>query len=378
MSSVLFVSLMNGASWGGSEEIWFQTALYAAGTGRKVGCALYPWPGKESKIQRLADAGCQIFLLPNKGRQKRNILERIQNKITKKITVRRFIKNLPVDQYDAVVVNQGYFEVITNVWKDFYKQLPKYALIYHNYQEKERFKAEKARILENWVQHAHINLFASARIKQILEGWFKHPIDNGDILLNPITFQPPADYTPYPPLQNGHLVFVMLAALDVRRKAQDNLIKVLSTVKWKERNWVLHLYGDGIDKTKLAQMIQENAMQEKITLKGHVNDVKSVLQNTHVLFQVTNIDAMPLAVVEAMAMSRPVIASRIGDMPYWVDHNKTGWICENSSPEEIDRVLEIAWSRKDEWNEMGKRSFDVFKKKFADAPEERLLKQLGV
>ena len=369
---------MNGATWGGSEEIWFQTALYAARSGRKVGCVLYPWPGKESRIQQLVDAGCRIYLLPNKGRQKRNLIERIQNKITKKITVKRYIKNLPVHEYDAVVINQGYFEVITNVWKNFYQQLPKYALIYHNYQKNERFKPAKARILNNWVRHAHVNLFASKKIKEILEEWFARPIPNGDVLLNPITFQPPADYTVYPALQNGNFVFVMLAALDVRRKAQDKLIEVLSSGKWKERNWVLHLYGDGIDKKKLENLIKEREIEHKIALKGHVSDVKTVLHHTHLLFQITNIDAMPLAVVEAMAMSRPVIVSKIGDMPYWVQHNTTGWVCENATTEEIDKILEFAWNKRDQWNEMGRRSFEAFKKKFTDAPEERLLKQLGI
>lgn len=378
MLSVLFVSLMNGATWGGSEEIWYQTALYAAKTGRKVGCVLYPWPGKESRIQRLKDAGCKVYLLPNKGRKKRNLLERIQNKITKKIIVRRFIKKLPVDEYDAVIVNQGYFEVLSNVWKNFYQRLPRYAVLYHNYREKERFKTEKVQILQSWVMNAHINLFASQRIKKILEAWFNKSITNGDVLLNPITFQPPADITSYPSLYNGNYIFLMLAALDVRRKAQHHLIEALSSRKWKGRNWELHLYGEGIDKKKLEVLIREKGMEEKIFLKGHVREVKMILQNSHLLFQVTNIDAMPLAVVEAMAMSRPVIVSRIGDMPLWVEPNVNGWICENSSPEEIDEVLEKAWTQKEQWSEMGKHSFHIFKNKFVDSPEERLLKQLGV
>ena len=50
MKSVLFISLMNGAAWGGSEELWFQTALYAANNGYKVGCAFYEWPQKGGTV----------------------------------------------------------------------------------------------------------------------------------------------------------------------------------------------------------------------------------------------------------------------------------------------------------------------------------------
>jgi hypothetical protein len=41
MKSVLFISLMNGGAWGGSEELWFQTALYAAKHGYKKQAVLF-------------------------------------------------------------------------------------------------------------------------------------------------------------------------------------------------------------------------------------------------------------------------------------------------------------------------------------------------
>jgi glycosyltransferase involved in cell wall biosynthesis len=378
MSSILFISMMNGGAWGGSEELWYQTALHAAQSGRRVGCVVYHWSGKEARMKKLEDAGCRIYYLPNKGRQKRNLIERIQNKITKKITVRKYISKLPVDEYDLVVLNQGYFEVTMPVWRNFFRRLNKYALLYHNYREDETFKEDKAQVLKNWVQHASINLFASKRIGAILEKRFGEKISNAAVLVNPITFHPPNQLTPYPVLEDGKYVFVMLAALDVRRKAQDRLITVLSSSKWRERNCVLHLYGEGVDRKKLEVLIESNNAADKIFLKGHVSDVRSVLENAHLLLQITNIDAMPLAVVEAMAMSRPLVVSRIGDMPDWVEPNVNGWICDNASLEEIDRVLEQAWNERDKWEEMGRESFRIFSKKFVASPAMHLLQQLGV
>ena len=78
MPSLFFLSLMNGAAWGGSEELWFRTAIYAAGKNHKVACAFYYWNEKEEKIEALKKAGCQVYLLPNKGRTKKNLLEKIR------------------------------------------------------------------------------------------------------------------------------------------------------------------------------------------------------------------------------------------------------------------------------------------------------------
>lgn len=375
MPSVFFISLMAGSAWGGSEELWYRTALLAQSRGWKVGCSVYYWADKEKKMQVLDDAGAAIYYFPNKGRTKKNLLERVQNKISK-WKIKKVIADLPVDEYDIVVVNQGAFENTTPAWRDFYKRLDRYVVLYHNYKEHEVLKGIKKAAVQNWISHAQANLFASRRIIEILQQNSGINIVNDEILLNPISFPLPSDASPFPPLQSGQYRFIVLAALELWRKAQDNLIKALSSQKWKERNWTLHLYGEGKDRQKLAELIRTNDLEKKIFLEGHSNDVRPVLQNAHLLFQITHIDAMPLSVVEALAIGRPVVVSKIGDMPYWVEEGENGWIAENASVEEIDRTLEKAWQQKEHWPQLGLNAFARFKKKFTGSAEEKLLEKI--
>jgi hypothetical protein len=65
--SVLFLSLMNSAAWGGSEEIWYKAALYLAKKDHQVGICCFNWPEKEEKLQQLTNAGCELFLLPGRN-----------------------------------------------------------------------------------------------------------------------------------------------------------------------------------------------------------------------------------------------------------------------------------------------------------------------
>jgi len=245
--SVFFISLMAGSPWGGSEELWYKTALLAQRNGWKVGCAVYYWTEKEKKMQAIKDGGAQIYYFPNKGRSKRNLLERIQNKISKQKT-KSFLPTLPVNKYDLVVVSMGAFENTTPAWRDFYQRLDRYIILYHNYKEHEVLKGLKKEAVQNWLSQAQLNLFASRRIIEILQQNSKIEITNAEILLNPISFSVPTNPAPYPQLQNNQYRFVMLAALETWRKAQDNLIIALSSDKWKQRNWTLHLYGDGKDR----------------------------------------------------------------------------------------------------------------------------------
>jgi glycosyltransferase involved in cell wall biosynthesis len=375
MPSVFFISLMAGSPWGGSEELWYKTALYAGKKGWKVGCAVYYWRSKEDRMQVLKDAGAVVYYLPNKGRSKRNLFERIQNKISK-ARLKKFIQSLPITEYDLVVVNQGAFEVTTAAWRDYYKNLYKYIVLYHNYKEHEVLKGEKKAAVQNWSSHARLNLFASRRIAEVLQANSGITPPKADILLNPISFDPPLTYTPYPPLQNGNYRFVMLAALEVWRKAQDNLVNALSSEKWKGRNFTLHLYGEGKDKHSLQELISKAGLQNKVFLEGNTNDAGSVLQNTHLLLQLTHIDAMPLSVVEALAIGRPVAASRIGDMPDWITEGENGWISSGASIEQIDSALERAWQQREQWPRMGENAFATFKRKFPASAEDKLLEQI--
>ena len=71
MPSVFFVSLMSASPWGGSEELWYRTAMKALENKWTVGCAVYHWPEKEKRLEPLRHAGAQIIYLPNKGRSKK-------------------------------------------------------------------------------------------------------------------------------------------------------------------------------------------------------------------------------------------------------------------------------------------------------------------
>jgi glycosyltransferase involved in cell wall biosynthesis len=369
---------MNGSAWGGSEELWYRTALYSAARGHKIACAVYCWEDKNEKLKELEDAGCIIYELPNKGRKKRTLYDKLHYKLFTPVQLKRFILSLPINDYDLTLINQGGYEILSNPWKKFYKKLKCYALLFHNYRKKDTFKTKQRTILKAWITNASYNLFASDEIRNLMEDQLQITIANAGTLINPITFDSPLHAIPYPLLVNNNYVLVMLAALDVKRKAQDKLIQTLSSAKWKNRNWLLYLYGEGKDRYLLKQLIVKNEMQEKIFLKGFNTDVKKVLQDAHLLLQLTEMDAMPLSVVEAMAVGRPVIATNLGDIPAWIHNGKNGWISPDTSIENMDMTIEEAWQKREYWEEIGKASFEIFRKKYPLSPEKYFFDQLDI
>lgn len=376
MPSIFFISLMNGLPWGGSEELWYRSALYAAQKGWKVGCAIYHWKEKEEKIEKLARAGCAVYWLPNDGRKKESMADTLRYKLTK-YRLKKYIKNLPVKDFEMVVINQGGFEIHTSAWRNYYRHLNHYALLFHNYNKHETWSNSKKQAIRNWISKANKNLFASDQIRISLQQQLDISITNSATLINPVTISPPETTTPYPSTDNGEYLFAMFAALETNRKAQDNLIKALSAPKWKERSWKLMLYGEGKDRKELEKLVTELKLANKVYLKGHTINITGEMKAAHIILQVTHMDAMPISVVEAMALSRPVIVSEVGDMPVWVKEDINGFVSPDASIESINATLEKAWNNRNSWPEMGKKSFEIFKEKYPVAIEASFLKQLG-
>lgn len=365
---------MNGAAWGGSEELWYKTALYLANNGAKTGCAVYAWPQKEERLKGLESAGCAVYRFPQRDKSGNKAMKLLK-KIRHQKSLQRIVDALPLTDYETIVINLGGFEIYAAQWKNLYKRLSRYALVFHNYNETHLFSLRQKRILRAWIQNASVNLFAAAPIKKMLERALNLQLNNGAVFINPITFAPPAQAIPFPPPPNGTYVFAVFAALDVSRKAQDKLINVLSTRQWKQRPWQLRLYGEGGDKALLQKLIDDAGLQTKVFLKGHTGNVAGAMRESHLVLQLTAVDAMPLSVMEAMAVGRPLAVTRIGDMPAWVHEEENGWVC-NSDEESINACLEKAWQRRDEWEAMGLRSFQIFRQRFPVQTEEAFLERL--
>jgi glycosyltransferase involved in cell wall biosynthesis len=365
--SVLFISAMNGDPWGGSEEFWYRTAIWMAQNGYEVGCCVYSWPkGNQDKIAALQEAGCRVSLLPNPKLAKNPF-----HKMMVRGKAFRMLKKLCKQPWALVCINQGGYEDVTHrPFRNLHKRLGKFVLTYHNYNDNHRLSKGRIKNLETWISKAQLNMADAARIFESVNKVSGLTVPKQHVLINPITIRYQSEPLAWPELDEDRYVFSLIAQLDMRRKAQDVMVKALSTEKWKARNWVLYIYGNGNDMQHLKVLINEKGLDNKVKLMGFTRHVNVALQKTHLLLQVTHIDAMPLSVSEAMNMARPCIVSRVGDMPLWVNHGKNGYIAGSVTETGIDEALEEAWQNRQNWKQMGLEAHTVFKAKYPQPYEK--------
>jgi glycosyltransferase involved in cell wall biosynthesis len=377
MASILFISLMNSDAWGGSEVLWFSTAKYAIQKGDNVTCLVYDWPEKKQKLQELQSQGAVIVYIPNYGRAKKNLQERLYFELITRLHQKLFIAKFNFAAFDFVVVNQGGFmDVVKGPWKQVYQKLPPYVLTFHNYSATHNFSKKEQTLLQLWIDNACKAMVAANKIADVITAQIHSIQKPFAIFFNPLSIQQTNGITAFPLLHEGNYKIIMLAQLDVNRKAQDNLIKALANPIWKNRNYVLEIYGDGEHFNLLNKLIVELDLTNKVFLKGKTNTVALVLEQAHLVLQITHADAMPISVIEAMSKSRAVIVSDVGDMPLWIKNNETGWVALNATVEAITNVLEIAWQNREHWEAMGKNAFQFFDKHFPTMAEEQFYNQL--
>jgi glycosyltransferase involved in cell wall biosynthesis len=110
--------------------------------------------------------------------------------------------------------------------------------------------------------------------------------------------------------EKGHGV-----ALDALRRLVERLPQVR-----------LIIAGDGPTAAEVARMAAP--LGDAVVLAGYRDDVMEFLDATDVLLHPSRTEAFPTALLEAMAASVPVVATRVGGIPEIVVHGRTGVLVE--------------------------------------------------
>jgi len=72
--------------------------------------------------------------------------------------------------------------------------------------------------------------------------------------------------------------------------------------------------------------VADYGLQQHLHLTGLCEDMPALYRELDVLVGSSHSEAMPLALMEAMASGLPVVATRVGGVPDMVEHGQTGWL----------------------------------------------------
>ena len=95
-----------------------------------------------------------------------------------------------------------------------------------------------------------------------------------------------------------------------------------------KRNYTarLTMVGPDVDgaMVKVKTLAQEKNLEINFTGKLSKQQWIALSKNSNVFINTTNIDNMPVSVIEAMALGMPVVSTNVGGLPYLIDDTKDG------------------------------------------------------
>ncbi len=145
-------------------------------------------------------------------------------------------------------------------------------------------------------------------------------------------------------LQDGQPVVLMPARL-TRWKGQAVLLRALARLGRSDLRCILvgSDQGRGYYRQELERMIRRLGIDGIVHIDDHCQDMPAALKLSDVVVHAsTDPEGFGRTIVEAQAMGRPVIASRLGAPPEMVDPGRTGWLVAPGDADALAGALAVA------------------------------------
>ena len=143
--------------------------------------------------------------------------------------------------------------------------------------------------------------------------------------------------------------FVLLVGRNDPVKGVKYLIDAFDKIKPEFPDFKLVLAGEGLPEGKLP-----------------LEKVREKMRDCYCLAVPSISEGLPRVILEAMALAKPVVASRVGGIPELVKDNETGFLTEPGNAVELAGKLRILLRDKNMAIKMGKRGRELVQGKFSN------------
>ncbi len=156
-------------------------------------------------------------------------------------------------------------------------------------------------------------------------------VKNISIISNPV-----ADIPPYETKEKNKIISVSRL---IKLKSLDTLILAFAKISPKYPNWSLDIWGDGVQREFLQNLIKSLNLNEKIKLCGSTRDIVSKLKQANIFVFSSKYEGFPNALCEAMMSRLPVIYTNISGSDELIIPNETGLLVERENVEQLAEAL---------------------------------------
>jgi glycosyltransferase involved in cell wall biosynthesis len=159
-------------------------------------------------------------------------------------------------------------------------------------------------------------------------------------------------------------------------KGHRYLIEALSLLNCKDVQWRCTFLGEGELESELRALTTKHHLSDKVMFPGFCEDVFSVLLKADVFVLPSLHEGSPNALIEAMGIGMPCIASNVGGIRDLLENEKNGIRIPSQDSAALAEALHRMLTEPNFAKELGKNARGTIQRKFNSAESIRKLEEI--
>jgi glycosyltransferase involved in cell wall biosynthesis len=125
------------------------------------------------------------------------------------------------------------------------------------------------------------------------------------------------------------------------QKGQILLLEAIKLLRDEGWNLQLTLVGDGEMRGQLESIIQDNGLHNFVKITGWAtgHEVQQYIENSRALVLPSFAEGLPVVLMEAFALRRPVVSTYVAGIPELVQSDVNGWLVPAGSVEDLANAI---------------------------------------
>jgi len=138
-------------------------------------------------------------------------------------------------------------------------------------------------------------------------------------------------------------------------KGHLGMLRVMQRLRNCGINFSLTLVGDGPTRDVIEDLVDRLGLRNRVFFAGFLteNETLSAIATSDILILPSFMEGLPVVLIEALALGKPVISSRVAGIPELIEHGKSGMLFTPSNSNELEKVLAELLQNRDVWTQMG-------------------------
>jgi len=163
------------------------------------------------------------------------------------------------------------------------------------------------------------------------------------------------------------------------QKGQLLLLDAVAALRAEGVELELTLAGDGELRPALEQRIRELGLEKAVAITGWVSsgEIRALLRSARALVLPSFAEGLPVVIMEALAMARPVVASWVAGIPELVRPGESGWLVPpGDTAALIEALREVLCAPAHELDRRGRSGRERVRARHSALAEARKLERL--